>query len=74
MQQEYKNYYKYRSLEIIPGMMVWLTFITVIALSFISPLHGIYFVIVFDVYFVLRITYMLIFLFFLGINIDKLPK
>ncbi|MBT4516675.1 MAG: glycosyltransferase family 2 protein [Candidatus Komeilibacteria bacterium] len=62
MQQEYKNYYKYRSLEIIPGMMVWLTFITVIALSFISPLHGIYFVIVFDVYFVLRITYMLIFL------------
>jgi len=57
-----KDYYKYRSLEIMPGLFVWLTFISTIILSIISPLYGIYFIIVFDVYFVLRITYMLIFL------------
>ncbi|MFA6466489.1 MAG: glycosyltransferase family 2 protein [Patescibacteria group bacterium] len=62
MNLEYKNYYKYRILEIIPGLFVWLTFIATIVLSFISPLYGIYFIIIFDVYFVLRITYMLIYL------------
>lgn len=62
MNLEHKNYYKYRSLEIIPGLAVWFTFLATILLSFISPLYGIYFVIIFDIYFVLRITYMLIFL------------
>jgi hypothetical protein len=62
MRTKDKNYYKYRTLEIIPGLNVWLTFIATIALSIISPLYGIYFVIIFDVYFVLRITYTLIFL------------
>lgn len=62
MKQIYKDYYKYRILEIIPGFLVWFTFIGVFTLSFVSPLYGIYFVIAFDTYFVLRITYMLIFL------------
>ncbi len=62
MNQQYKNYYLYRFYEIIPGFLVWLTFISAILLSVITPLYGIYFIIVFDVYFVLRITYMLIYL------------
>ena len=62
MNSQQKDYYKYRSLEIIPGLFVWLTFASTILISLISPLYGIYFVIIFDVYFVLRITYMLIFL------------
>jgi hypothetical protein len=62
MQAEYKKYYKYRLLEIIPGLAVWLTFLVTIVLSFLWPLGGIYFVIAFDVYWILRITYMLIFL------------
>ncbi|OGY94637.1 MAG: hypothetical protein A2406_02310 [Candidatus Komeilibacteria bacterium RIFOXYC1_FULL_37_11] len=62
MNKQQKNYYKYRFLEILPGLSIWFTFIFAILLSIISPLHGIYFIIIFDVYFVLRILYMMIFL------------
>lgn len=62
MSKQNKDYIKYRTLEIFPGLLVWLTFIFAISLSFINPLAGIYFIIIFDIYFVLRITYMLIFL------------
>jgi len=62
MTVEQKNYYYYRFLEILPGALVWLTFLIAITLSFVSPLAGIYFIIIYDIYFVLRLTYMLIFL------------
>ena len=62
MQVNHKDYYKYRVLEIIPGFLVWITFAITIAMSFIRPLWGIYLIIAFDIYWVLRITYMLIFL------------
>ena len=62
MTPEYKQYYFYRILEVIPGILVWTTFVAIIMLSLLKPLYGIYFVIIFDVYFVLRITYTLIFL------------
>lgn len=62
MNKKYKDYYEYRALEILPGFLVWMTFISSIVLSFVSPLKGIYFIIIFDVYFVLRVIYMLIFL------------
>ncbi|NUM25422.1 MAG: glycosyltransferase family 2 protein [Candidatus Buchananbacteria bacterium] len=51
---------KYRILEIIPGFLVWLTFIFTISLSLFKPLWAIYFIIAFDVYWLLRISYMLI--------------
>ncbi|MEA2065163.1 MAG: glycosyltransferase family 2 protein [Patescibacteria group bacterium] len=51
---------KYRILEIIPGAMVWITLIGLITLSFIKPLWAIYFIIVFDVYWTVRVFYMLI--------------
>ena len=53
---------KYRILEIIPGFLVWLTFIFIIFLSFWQPLWAIYFIIVFDLYWLLRILYMLVYL------------
>jgi len=53
---------KVRILELIPGFLVWATFIGVIALSLGKPLWAIYFIIAFDVYWLLRITYMLIYL------------
>ncbi len=62
MNKNHKDYYKYRILEILPGALVWLTFIFAIGLSFYNPIYGVYFVIIFDTYFVLRITYMLIWL------------
>ena len=53
---------KYRILEIIPGFLVWTTLIGVVLLSVIRPLWAIYFIIAFDVYWLLRITYMLVYL------------
>ncbi|MCK4745210.1 glycosyltransferase family 2 protein [Candidatus Parcubacteria bacterium] len=55
-----RNRTKYRILEIIPGAMVWTTLIGLIVLSFVNPLWAIYFIIVFDVYWVIRVFYMLI--------------
>ncbi len=57
-----KNYYKYRILEIIPGLLVWSTFIIAIILSFKWPIGGIYFIVAFDVYWILRILYLMIYL------------
>jgi len=53
---------KNRILEIIPGFLVWTTFIVVILLSFVRPLWAIYFIIAFDLYWLLRILYMLVYL------------
>ncbi len=52
---------KYRILEIIPGFLVWATFIIVLVLSFVRPLLAIYLIIAFDLYWLLRIIYMLIY-------------
>lgn len=57
-----KNYYYYRILEIIPGFLVWTTLIAAIILSFWQPIVAIYFIIIFDLYWFLRITYQLIYL------------
>jgi len=54
---------KYRILEIIPGASLWLTFILVIGLSFIKPLWVIYFIILYDLYWLTRITYFVTYLF-----------
>src|SRR3989338_10584927 len=53
---------KMRVLEAIPGFLVWLTFIFIIGLSLVRPLWAIYFIIAFDLYWLLRILYMLIYL------------
>jgi len=50
-------YQRYRWYEMLPGLSIWLTFFLAISLSFIRPLWMIYAVIVFDVYWVLRVAY-----------------
>lgn len=50
------DYQRYRLYEILPGLTVWLTFILAIVLSFTKPLWMIYFIIVFDIYWVLRVV------------------
>ncbi len=62
MKKEHKDYLLYRFWEIIPGALVWLTFILAIGLSFWHPLWGIYFVMVFVVFWVLRVSYLFIYL------------
>ncbi len=51
-----------RVLEIIPGALIWLTIIATFVLSFVRPLWVIYFVIVFDLYWLFRVMYFMPFL------------
>jgi len=53
------DYRRYRFLEMVPGVMVWLTFGLTIAFSFWRPLWVIVFIIIFDTYWLLRVLYLL---------------
>lgn len=61
----------YRILEIIPGALVWTTFILAIALSFLKPIWVIFFIIIFDLYWLIRIVYMMAHLFFSWRNFKR---
>lgn len=51
------DYQHYRLYEIFPGLLIWLTLIVSLILSLVKPLWMIYVVIIFDVYWVLRVMY-----------------
>ena len=51
---------QYRILEMIPGILVWSTFIGAITLSITQPLWAIYFIIIFDLLWLIRILYLLV--------------
>jgi cellulose synthase/poly-beta-1,6-N-acetylglucosamine synthase-like glycosyltransferase len=51
-----------RFLEIIPGALVWTTLILSVVLSFAKPLWMVYIIIIFDLYWLLRIIYFIPFL------------
>jgi len=51
------DYQRYRLYETLPGISIWLTLIGGIVLSIVQPLWMIYAILVFDVYWVLRVTY-----------------
>jgi len=53
-----KEYTKYRILETIPGLLIWSTFILSIVLSFIKPLWVIYFILIFSIYWLIKIFYL----------------
>lgn len=50
-----------RLFEVIPGALVWLTFIGALTLSFTQPLIAIYLIILFDLYWLFRVVYFVIF-------------
>lgn len=54
---------KHRIYEIIPGAIVWATFLVGIALSFIKPLWVIYFIIIYDLFWLFRVINFLMHLF-----------
>jgi len=49
---------QYRFLEMIPGLLVWITFLIAITLSIFTPLLAIYFIIIFDLLWLIRIVYL----------------
>src|SRR3989338_11216990 len=51
------DYQRYRFYEILPGFSIWFTLIAGVLLSFFYPLVIIYAIIIFDVYWVLRVVY-----------------
>ena len=48
----------YRALEIIPGVLSWGTLVLVIAMSFIEPVWMAFFIIAFDIYWLLKTIYL----------------
>lgn len=52
----------YRCLEIIPGLLVWSTLLSVFVLSLSRPLLAIVFVIIFDLYWLLRVVYVMVYI------------
>lgn len=51
-----------RFFEIIPGTLVWGTLIAAFVMSFINPLGVMYFIILFDLFWLFRVSYFVIFL------------
>ncbi len=58
------DYQRYRLYEILPGLSIWLTLVVCVFLSFFFPLAMIYAIIIFDVYWVLRVVYFSFYLIF----------
>ncbi|KKQ79522.1 MAG: hypothetical protein UT02_C0033G0007 [Parcubacteria group bacterium GW2011_GWC2_38_7] len=61
----------YRFLEMIPGILIWTTFLLSIVLSFWQPLAVIFFIIAFDLFWLLRILH---FIFFVSLSYFKYKK
>ncbi|KKW34403.1 hypothetical protein A3D69_00815 [Candidatus Uhrbacteria bacterium RIFCSPHIGHO2_02_FULL_54_11] len=56
------SYGQYRLVEMIPGGLMWATFILAVLFSFIAPVLAITFIIVFDFYWLFRVVYFVIYL------------
>src|SRR5690348_6008458 len=52
----------YRILEIIPGFLAWLTIIGIFVFSFFLPFYSAIFIILFDIYWILKTFYLSIYL------------
>ncbi len=49
------DYRRYRMYEMLPGISIWGTLICAVVLSFVRPLWMIYFIVLFDIYWVLKV-------------------
>jgi len=63
------DYFKYRLLEMWPAFLVWATLVLSVVLSFIKPVWVMYFIIVFDVFWLLRVSY---FIFYVIVSSKRL--
>lgn len=57
---QFGQYGKYRFWEALPAFLVWSTFVLALLSSFFAPTFAVIFIIVFDLYWTLRVVYFLI--------------
>ncbi|MBU0614292.1 glycosyltransferase family 2 protein [Patescibacteria group bacterium] len=57
------QYGKSRFWEMVPGALAWGTFILAILTSFFAPMVAVAFIIIFDIYWTLRVLYFIVFVF-----------
>lgn len=60
MATRFGQYGQHRLLEIIPGLFAWTVLLSAVLLSVFAPVIGIVFIIVFDLYWMLRVYYFVI--------------
>ena len=53
---------KYRVLEAIPGLLLWGALVSAVIFSFLRPIYVIYFVILFDFFWLLRVSYFIFYI------------
>jgi hypothetical protein len=68
------DYQKYRLYEIIPGALIWGTLVASVFLAFFKPLWMIYFIIIFDIYWVLKVVNFCFYLFVSWFRFNKAKK
>jgi hypothetical protein len=51
----FSDYQRYRIYEILPGLSIWLTIFLIFFLSAVKPIWVVYFIIIFDIYWVLKV-------------------
>lgn len=68
------DYQRYRMYEILPGLSIWLTLIGALVLSFLRPIWMIYFIIVFDIYWVLKVVHFSFYLILAWLRFAKVKK
>ncbi len=56
------DYTKYRFLEMIPGALTWGTFVGIIILTLVRPIIAVYFIVIFDLYWLIRVVYLIIYI------------
>jgi len=61
----------YRALEILPGLLAWVTLLLVVVLSAVAPVFTAIFIIVFDVYWLIKTIYLSL---HLRVSYNKLKK
>ncbi len=57
-----REHTQYRILEILPGFLVWMSFVLSVVVSFWEPIWVIGFIILFDLYWFIRAVYILVYL------------
>ena len=64
MDENASQYGKHRFWEMIPGILIWTTFLLAIGASFFAPAVAVIFIIIFDLYWTMRVLYFLFFVLF----------